>query len=79
VSVASYIERAYDETYARIRKHLCDEIPHGQIHKGERPTPRMDLDAHADWVTRVALRAQGFNVEDQSRAAPDTDNSPGSK
>ena len=47
-----------DSTRARIRAALCDEVPTGRIHKGEKPTPRIDLEEVADLITDVVMWAR---------------------
>lgn len=47
-----------EATFQRIRSALCDEVPTGRVHKGERPTPRIDLDEVAELITVIVMKAR---------------------
>jgi len=53
-------QSAYAETFHRIRRHLCDEVPNGRTRKGEKLSERIDLDRHAHYITGVVIKAKGL-------------------
>lgn len=64
MSVAAYVDEVYAETFARVRGSLCSEVPNGRSRAGEKRSVRIDLDEHAHWITRRALKARGLKTHD---------------